>query len=305
MIQDLKNGQGFIYITDLNNNILGPFPNTCEGLRDARLQAAIVATLAGEILATGSVVITNALAGNITDVSVDGVNQMTSLPVAITVADEAQTAQDLKDSINTGPPAAGPRYTASAKNGTVILTAPPGSGDTLNGKLVTITFTGGSTITTNDIDGGSDGSGVVDNDCGYKFWLDSDVAAPINSIAGATEITNVLVMKGLQTQMDVQDLTISVGTLTPERRSQLTHLVVDTEAAAGTDFLDFIDPTDWRAGDRILISGADATHIVQARDETVSGGNIQLSNNNQFDSGTPEFNLELVLLIDPVAGPTW
>lgn len=305
MLANLRNGNGLIYITDPANNILGHELNTCEGVRRARLQGAIVSSLAGEILATGRVIIAAALAGNVTGVNVNGINQLTSATVAITPVDADATAIDVANDINASAPAAGPRYTATPDNGDVLLTAPVGSGDTLNGDIVAAVFTGASTITTENISGGSSGGGVIDTSCGYKFWLDSAVAAPYNSIAGATEITNFLVLKGLQTSMDIQRLTISVGTLTPDRISQSTHLIVDTEAAAAADFLDFIDTTGWQEGDRMLISGADSTHSVQLRDRSVSAGNIELSNNNQFDTATREFNIELVLLIDAVNGPTW
>jgi len=305
-ISKLGNNIGKIYITEIDGvTVSATLENTVDEIVLLKRDASSRGPISGEILGTGSVQIVTATAGTISNVDVDGINQLGAIGVVITVGDPNQTALDLADAINLSPPASGPRYTAVAKGDTVILSAPKGSGATLNGDVVGVTATGTSTFVTTNIEGGSDGSGVFDNLAGARYFFNDNVNALEGDITGAEEISKFIITSGLNSKRDQQGLVISSGTVTPSRVSQITDLVIDTESAAAADDLDFIDPTEFEEGDEINIRGKDATQIVTVRDKSIGSGNLETSNDESFSTGTPSNQIRLKLIIDAAAGPTW
>lgn len=127
-----------------------------------------------------------------------------------------------------------------------------------------------------------------DPNFGYRYWINADYGGAANpeSLASAVEITHFIVNKGLQTNFASETHVISGGAVSVvDRRCVLYKLYVDTEGAAATDELDNIDG-DFIEGDIIIIAGVDSGRVTTVRDSSVSGGNINLENNNSFVTGT-------------------
>ena len=306
-IGKLGNGVGRIYITEPDGaSITSNLSNTTAEVAAIKRDGAGRGPVSAEILPTVELTITTALAGLINAASIDGISQIGAAGVPIIVGDEEQTARDVADAINVSAPPSGPRWTGVAKGKVVVLSAPKGSGDDLNGQVASVTFTGGSTITIEPaVTGGSDGSGVFDKDSGARYFFNDSSAAVAGDLTGSEEITPFIIVKGLQSKKSREDLVIAAGTITPSRVSQLTDLVIDTESAAATDDLDFIDATEFFEGDEVNISGLDPAKVSKLRDKSIGSGNIETANDVSFSTGTPNNNIRLKLVIDAILGPLW
>lgn len=306
-IGKLGNGIGRIYITEPDGvSIISNLGNTTVEVVGIKRDGASRGPVSAEILPTVELTITTALAGLISSVTIDGNTQIVVAGVAITAGDEEQTARDVADSVNLSDPPAGPRYTAVAKGKVIIFSGPKGSGDSLNGDVAGVTFSGGSTITIEPtVTGGSDGSGIFDKNNGARYFFNDSSSAVAGDLTGSEEITKFIIVKGLQSKKSREDLVIAAGTITPSRVSQLTDLVIDTESAAANDDLDFIDATEFFEGDEINISGLDAAKVSTLRDKSIGSGNLETANDVSFSTGTPNNNIRLKLVIIPGSGPLW
>jgi hypothetical protein len=124
-----------------------------------------------------------------------------------------------------------------------------------------------------NIGGGSSSTSAYDEVSGYRFFINADysgTAAP-GSLTNAVEITNYIVLRGLNASFPNQSATINSGVLTLSRESSVNVVDVETQGGAGTDSLDTIVPSsDMADGDLFIIRGTDASHIVTI----TSSGNI-------------------------------
>lgn len=305
-ISKLANGIGLVYKTAPDGiTVELTVSNTPEDVTFLKRDAASRGPVSGEILATGTVLIA-ALppsGGNISDVSVNGINQMAA---AINIViNESTTAILVADAINLSPPTSGPRYTAQAVGNLITLTGPTGSGDNNNGDLITTTASDGITLTTTPIDGGADGSKTFDALSGSRYFLNADPGALEGDLTGSEEITDFLIIRGLQSNPIIEALVIAAGTISLLRRSQITAIEIKNESDAANDDLDFIDPSGFQIGDKIKITGDDATQIATLRDKSVSGGNIKLANQQSFPTGEKESNIQLFLTLDTGGLTIW
>ncbi len=303
-IEQFGSGVGLLYITDLNNVVLSNIPNTSTGVDQIKNNALARAPVAADINAIGSVTITSAAADNTTGLTIDGVAQISG-SVANTVGDEEQTAQDIATAVNDHIPVSGGDYKAVAVGAKILLIAPSSLGSSVNGDVVAIAFDGATTATKVNVAGGQDGSGVNSTINGRRYHINASAGAPQGDITGATEITDDLIMRGLQHRIDSEDVVISVGTVAPTRTLSIMHLNVDTEAAAGTDDLDSIDIGDYVLGDILIVSGIDVTRVVTLTDTSVSLGTIKLTGEVPFSTGSKENVIVLRLVEDSVNGTLW
>lgn len=298
-ISKLANGIGKIFRTEPDGiTLVGTVNNTPEEVALIKQEGASKGPVSGEILATGSVQITSAAAGTINNVDVNGVNQLGAVGVVITVGDEDQTAIDTAAAINLSPPSSGPRYNAQAVADLILLTIEPGFGDSQNGNVVNTIATGASTFVNTDIDGGANGSADVDALSGVRYFINADVSAVEGDLAGSTEITEFIIIKGIQANVPAQALTIAAGTIVPVRKGFYQFIALENEAAAATDDLDFIDTTGFQDGDELCLVADEPTQIFTLRDLSVSGGNIKLLDQQSFSSGGPERNICVVRTTD-------
>ena len=309
-ISRLANGVGIVIRTKPDGiTVESTISNTPEGVVLIKRDAASRGPVSGEIRATGKVTILTLDAGGdtIQDVSVNGVNQMSSAGVNVTLGDTPQTMRDLAADINLSPPASGPRYTAQAIGDSILLTAPVGSGDSVNGDVVGITFLNSSTASTENISGGSDGSGTVDANSGSRYFLNATAGAAEGDVTApeVEEITEFLIIRGVQGAPDKKVATIAAGTVVITRLTQFTGLLLNTEAAAANDDFDFLDPAGFQIGDRVTVAGNKLAEKVTLRDKSVSGGNLRLANQQSFTTGDSELIIQLIFGTDDAGAIVW
>lgn len=270
-ISDIANGFGYVYITDTDGTtVVDNIPNTCDNYRTQVKPLGVqAASISANLIATGTITVdTNtSSSGNITDVTIAGISQIgASIPVGgVSTAD---TASLIRDGINSMGTSRVVSYKATVSGSVVTLFADATAGNTVNGDAVVASSDDPSniTFTTAAISGGTSANAVYDETCGLRFFLDADYAAAASSCSGegtavqgdltnAIEVTDYLVMQGVQSSVKTQELTISGGVITPVRTASRMIIDVDTEAAASTDNLDTINASGIADGDQIILRG--------------------------------------------------
>src|SRR3990167_1997424 len=282
-ISDLGSGVGYIYVTKPNGtSIETNMGNLPENARSIKNMGVAAASLAQNKAALGTITIDAVTGiGTITDITINGVDQINNNIAYTGATTPTALAALIVTEVNSFTPAAGPNYTAVSIAGVVYIIAPASSGSTPNGEAITVANTGNLTVTNTDVDGGSNASSAFDESIGYRFYLNSSPAAEEGNLAGALEITNFIVQRGVQGAMDSQSATIASGVVSPTRKSSTTQLVVDTEGLAAADDLTDITPTEWAEWDTVIIRGTDAARVVTVK----TTGNIKLAGSNDFDTG--------------------
>lgn len=291
-ISDLGNGIGYIYVTDTTdtNDIKYNILNESLGARAAKLLGMQSSNIGSNLQAYGIIVVgTPSGSGNISAVNVDGVNQM-KVSVSFTIASTAaEIATDIETNINNTTPGSGYNYTALAINGTVYLYAPLSAGASANGGVITVSISANLTVTTTDVDNGSTSSSTsYDESSGFRFFIDSSAGAVEGTNSGV-EITDYICPKGLNSGIPVVAATIADGEVNITRVSAIQYLVVDTEGAAGTDDLDYINPIGFTIGDVIILNGTSASRVVTV----TNSGNIITQGAVNFDTGNKANNIIL------------
>ncbi len=117
---------------------------------------------------------------------------------------------------------------------------------------------------------------------GRRYFLNSDSMAAEGVLTSSLEITDYVVMKGLQGVFPTDSYTIAGGVLTATRKASIINVNVETQGGAGTDDLDTITTTGFITGDIIIFRGLNAAHVVTFKNLT---GNMTLSNATAFASG--------------------
>lgn len=289
-IIDLASGQGFLYMTGTDGTtIVSTEANTKDGARGMREVGAALAPIAARRSAYATITIVScASAGNVTNIGIAGVNQLSG-NVAIVTSTNSVLAATLANAINSFTPGSGYDYTAVANGAVITLYAPATAGAAPNGNTITFTASVGSTTaTTTAFAGGSSETGVYDSSLGRRFWINSQSSAVQTSLSGAVEITKYIISRGLQTGYQTKDVTISSDTLTGlDRSCATTVLSVETQGGAASDTLAFIEVTDFVEGDIIMLRAYNTGHVVtvESAPTTTSAAptpNIYLSNNASF-----------------------
>lgn len=295
-VQDIANGRGFIYLTQPNGTtILANLPNNADGYRQARMAGLVSSALTGEVLAHAEVQFTATPAGDISAITVNGINQLSGT-VAATAGDPAATVLDLRDNINAFKPASGADYTAFALGDTLQLVVEPGKGTSVNGHLVAVTADAGITTSPASprVYGGSDPTEIFDGAFGYRFFLDADYGAGDVSgegtavegdLSNAIEITEFLVERGLQSKLDTTSSTLANDTLSVDRTMSVMTIDVDTEGGAGTDNLKTIEASNWAFGDIIILRAVNSSRVTTINNTTGAGENIYLQTSASFALG--------------------
>jgi hypothetical protein len=291
-LNQIGNGNGYLYETDLVNNIITVRKNTAEGLRDMRQKASVNSPLAANRSAIAVIEITGvAGTGNFTAVTVNGVNQIAG-NVAVTTSDPATEAIKLAAAINAYTPGSGPDYTAFAIDKYVYIVEPAIVGGSSNGVVPVVSAdTGTITTSVTAFSGGASASGAYDKQFGRKYYCNAEPDAMPDSISGALDITNVITVRSFSSGIETESVTIASDQIQSfPRYSSIIQLKVDTEGGAASDNLVFINPAGMVEGDMIILVGANASHTVnvisQPNASLVSpkAGNIFLSNNTQFST---------------------
>lgn len=282
-ISELGNNVGYIYVTKPNGtSLVTSIQNTEYGKRHVKMMGVAASSTAVNMAATGTITISAVSgSGSITQILIDSINQIDTA-IAYTVATTPTAlAALIASGINSYSPS-GNNYTAISIAGVVYVFAPQSAGSSVNDLAITVSNSGNLTVTTTALTGGSDASEVFDEGAGYRFFLNASSTAAEGNLSGATEITNYIIQRGLQSAIDAQSLGVVSGVITPVRKSVITNILIDTESLAETDELTSITPTGLAEWDILIIRGTDENRIVTIEDST---GNIYLEGGTDFDTG--------------------
>lgn len=284
-IADLGSGVGYIYAVnpDDTSKINIPIVNDDQGARAAKLLGLQSANVGANLRAVGSITIDTVTGtGNITAVTINGINQIKA-NIGFTVATTtAQLAALVEAQVNSYVPASGVDYTAIAVGNIVYLMAPASAGDSVNGHVLTVTISANATASVTDVDGGTESyTNAVNSKFGYRFFIDPTDTATFDSVSGdAVEITNFLCTRGFETGIPILTPTISSGAITIERQAAIQYVIINGEGSA-SDTLTTINPVDFADGDQIICLGISAA-IVITIDNT---GNIVTQGGTSFVTG--------------------
>lgn len=265
-IYDLGNNMGFIYVVGSDGStILQYLPNTPAGSFQAKSLANSSRSVGQNLVAVGKIVINSTDGtGDITGITIDGVNQISTTISYVLATSEATVASQIVDAINSHIPS-GNNYTArlDQENATVYIYAPVSAGSSVNEEAISVVNTGNITVTTTALDGGADGDLTYDESTGYRFFLDANygtgtcagdgVALPYDK-TNAFEITNYIVPRALNAINPIIDVTISGGVIAPQTRmSSITKYRVTNQSSATTDALTYISTDNFSEGDILTL----------------------------------------------------
>ena len=131
----------------------------------------------------------------------------------------------------------------------------------------------------------------------------------LDDLTGATEITEYIVVRGLNSGIISIDKAVSNFVLTGmTRASAFTQIFLDTDGSP-TGELAYINPSGFIVGDSIRICQYDASGIVTIEDATISPAPI--ASKNIYLTDTVPFvcqsnkSIELRLQYDPIFGLVW
>ncbi len=271
-ITDLGNGIGYIYAVEAGNtsNFWISEPNTEQGARNAKSLAVAAVAASLNKRAVGQISVSSVTgSGNITQINIDGVNQI-GTNIAYVSGSTADVAANIATGINSFTPGSGYNFEAVAVASKVYVYAPVEAGSAPNGKAITVSNTGNLTTVQQDMNGGSNNTTIYDTTSGFRFYINSSASAVGGTLAGATEISDDIIPRSLAQSFDAQSATISSGVVTVTRKSSITVLTVDTQGGAASDDLDSIIFNNAADGDVILLRGASDARIVSV----TSAGNI-------------------------------
>lgn len=308
--QFIGNGIGVLYATDASSNIIMAQANTPDSVRNMRVSGATSAPLAAQRSAVGTITIDACPdAGDITDVIIDSVNQIGG-NVAVTPGSTYQTAMDLALAINIFTPGTGQNFTAQVIDNVVYVYSVPAKGSDTNGLSINVSVSILTIQTTQtDFTGGSSQNGIYDVSVGNRFYLNPNSTATLDDLTGATEITEYIVVRGLNSGIISIDKAVSNFVLTGmTRASAFTQIFLDTDGSP-TGELAYINPSGFIVGDSIRICQYDASRIVTIEDATISPAPI--ASKNIYLTDTVPFvcqsnkSIELRLQYDPIFGLVW
>ena len=308
--QYIGNGIGILYATDASSNITMAQVNSPDAVKNMRVSGATSAPLAAQRSAVATITLIDCPdAGNITDVIIDSVNQIGS-PVAVTPSNVYQTALDLALAINIFSPPTGQNFTAQVIDNVVYIYSIPSRGSETNGLAVNVSVSILSIqFSTTDFTNGSSQNGIYDTSVGNRFYLNPSPTATLDDLTGATEITEYIVVRGLNSGIVSTNNAVYSFVLTGMTRSSaFTQIFLDTDGSP-TSVLAYINPYGYIVGDSIRICQYDAARIVTLEDATISTAPI--ASKNIYLTDTVPFacqgnkSIELRLQYDSIFGLVW
>jgi len=278
-------GVGYIYLTDVNDVITAQRVNNKEGREDLERLMLISSSLSSNISATSNISVTSA-GGDITNLSYDGVSVF-DVASPVTGATVEDLATNLATAINSH--VSIPEYTAVSSGSVVTVYLSADEGSSLNGTVSAFSTTGSATLTATNLDGGSYPSQDIDSQVGYKMYLNASESAVVDSLVGATDVTSGVLRKSSASPYSVRDVEVSSGSVSIDRDGAVTVVNVQTEGSVAADDLTSIDAGIFSDGDTITLRAKEASKVTTIKE----GGNIELSNNADFITGTKDFAIIL------------
>ena len=278
-------GVGYIYLTDVDDNIVQNVTNDAQGRDYAERKMLVSSVLTSNISASSNVEVTSA-GGDITNLSYNGVSVF-DVASPVTGATTDDLATNLAIAINAH--ISVPEYTAVSSGSNVIVYLDPAEGSSLNGTVGASATTGTAALAVENLDGGSYSTGEVDSQIGFKMYLNSSLTAPLDSLVGATDVTSGVLRKSSSSPYEVKQVEIVSDSISVDRDGAVTVVDVQTEGAIASDDLTSIDAGIFSDGDTIILRSQEAAKVTTVKE----GGNIELSNNADFITGTKDFAIVL------------
>ena len=230
------NGQGFIYVTDQSNNILGGvgWDNDAVGL--ARLQWEFLyrnprSTNAGIATSFAQMTAVDAGGDNLTAFTINGVSQVNpaSLPIAMVAGSITLSVTAIVNAMNAYTAPSPDDYRGFKTSAATFAISRILAGAAANGDAVSLTFDGDTVVTATDISGGSD-----QNVAPFKFWIDVSAGAVEDVLGpGAVDITDVASYQPLNTPTDIQTVAVSSNTITIHREVQNARVEINGVSSVG------------------------------------------------------------------------
>lgn len=295
-ISDIGNGYGLLYQVEKDTlKILTVSKNDKDGERSMKNIAVIDAPLSASRAATGLIeVVAVDSTGTIDTIEVNGVDILGS-PYSVTTNDPETEAIGIAAAINAYTPLSGYKYTASNVGGIVYLQSPLDVGAVANGFEIDVTVSDVSIETeTTDFSGGATTTTVYDSLIGRRYYLNADynasgvtntLAAPVNALTNAIEITKYIVTRGMQVGIPSESLEIEDDGISPNRTAAYQLYIVDGEGSAN-DNLVYINTEDFLLGDMLIVKAADGVTITVESEATTTSinqyKNIRLINNERY-----------------------
>lgn len=274
-------GVGYIYLTDVNDVITAQRVNNKEGREDLERLMLISSSLSSNISATSNISVTSA-GGDITNLSYDGVSVF-DVASPVTGATVEDLATNLATAINSH--VSIPEYTAVSSGSVVTVYLSADEGSSLNGTVGAFSTTGSATLTATNLGGGSYPSQDIDSQVGYKMYLNASESAVVDSIVGATDVTSGVLRKSSASPYSVRDVEVSSESISIDRDGAVTVVDVQTEGSIAASDLTSIDAGIFSDGDTIILRAKESSKVTTIKE----GGNIELSNNTDFITGTKDF----------------
>lgn len=304
-ITNIGNGVGYIYEVGVDGTSLRQsWPNTSTNYERLLRQILAYAPKSGERRPFARITITNVSgAGNFNTLNINGVSQISGA-VAATSGDPVLSAIDLADDIETHNAVSGVDYNAlayeSSGDGIVLILAPDGTGDSVNGHTLSVTADPAITFTADaEVSGGSDGDQSWDASIGRRYFLNASIGATFGSISGATEITHILLPQNLYGKVQSATIVPSGDSITVERQG--SRSIIEVNAGGEGVNIDQIIMDGAQRGDMITIMGISAANSINLRDTITAGGggaNIRTALGNTFLSEGPDSSMTLVYALD-------
>ena len=295
-IKDLGNGLGYVYITDPEGvDVSYSVENTCDNVRDIiKPIAASSGSVGSNKSGTGEISVDSISGtGAINGITVNGVPQISD-PISVSGLNEQQVAVAIKEAINNyNGGVEGADYTAVNQFTTVVLVSDESVGADVNGFTIVVSSTDPPNIitTTTPITGGSSNEEVYDESCGNRFFLDSDYGATDcagegeaveGDLTNSIEITNEIIVQGIQSDIKTEQLSIVKGFISPTRKALVSYIEIDTESMSATDTLQSINPSGYSDGDIVVFYGALETRVTTFEH---GADNINLNGGIDFETG--------------------
>jgi hypothetical protein len=305
ILKELASGSGLLYATDIAGTsfLIPGIPNNASGVNTIKNDALSRVGVGYDVSARGGYTFT-AIGGadTITNYTINGVVQFdASVPIPVVLGQEEAAAQDLADKINAYIPTSGVNYIAYAV-GNKTITIPVEGGSAYDGHVTILTQgVGNITGTAENIDGGSDAGAEISSINGRRYWLNTADTAAVGSLVGAEEITEFVVMRGLQSAVYKQAQTIASEAVTGlSRYSQIS--VLELGASGATD-LNSINGDDFALNDIMIVKNVSGFTIT-VNDLSIGSGNIKL-NPTTFGMVNDDYILTLVYDDDATDGWVW
>jgi hypothetical protein len=307
-IDKLGNGIGLLYVTDstATTYISGNITNDSDGA-DSVKKDALARSSEGFPISAQGLVDFGAIGINdsISSFTINAVEQIdVTSPIAITAGMEEQAAIDLASAINSYTPVSGVNYKAYVLGTDVFVQSSAEAGSSVNGHSVVITVgsPGSHTINTQNVDGGAEGDELISSVNGARYFLNATENALPNDIAspGTEEITQFVVMRGVQSQHFNQSQTVAIKSVSNLLRYD-RFSVLELEATANTD-LDVIQGEF--ANNDILVLQNKSAYTITVRDLSVSSGNIKIDPTS-FGMIDDDYIIWLMYMEDDIQGMVW